>query len=116
MSYVRNMKYVVSYSFFQAWLAPRDQAFFSCSIDTFVIQAFTLEKSNFKGKWEISQQEVVINLKEFIGRGGMRNCYRAENSNFPKEFDVPAPNGWVAKVHRTEEPGKTYDLCRKVSV
>ena len=46
----------------------------------------------------------------------MRNCYRAEISNFPKEFDVPAPNGWVAKVHRTKEPGKTYDLCRKVSV
>lgn len=90
-------------------------AFFSCSIGTFLIQAFTVDKLNFKGKWEISQQEVVITLKELIERGGMRNCYRAEISDFPKEFDVPAPNGWVAKLHRTKEPGETYDLCRKVS-
>ena len=53
----------------------------------------------------------------------MRNCYRAEISDFPKEFDVPAPNGWVVKVYRTKVPGitkhhirKTYDLCRRVSV
>ena len=91
-------------------------AFFSCSIDTFLVKSFTLDELTFEGKWEISQQEVVINLKELIGSGGMRNCYRAEISNFPKEFDDPAPNGWVAKVHRTKEPGKTYDLCRKVSV
>ena len=91
-------------------------AFFSCSIDTFRILTFTLDELTFEGKWVISQQEVVINLKEFIGKGGMRHCYRAEISNFPKEFDDPAPNGWVAKVHRTKEPGKTYDLCRRVSV
>ena len=91
-------------------------AFFSCSIDTFLVKSFTLDELTFEGKWEISQQEVVINLKELIGSGGMRNCYRAEISNFPKEFDDLAPNGWVAKVHRTKEPGKTYELCRKVSV
>ena len=91
-------------------------AFLSCSIDTFLIQSFTVDESTFEGKWEIAQQEMAMNLKELIGTGGMRNCYRAEITNFPKQFDVPAPNGWVAKEPINEDLRKTYDLCKKVCV
>lgn len=44
-------------------------AFLSCSIDTFLIQSFTVDESTFEGKWEIAQQEMAMNLKELIGTG-----------------------------------------------
>ena len=91
-------------------------ALLSCSIDIFSIQAFTIDKSNFAGKWEIVHQEVVITLKKFIGRGSMRMCYTSQISNLPKQFDGLSPNGWVAKVDIGKVPGNTCDLCRKVSV
>ena len=84
-------------------------AFLSCSIDTFSIQAFIVDKR--EGKWEIPRKGVVIKLGDSIGRGGMRECYEAQISHLPEQYDGLAPNGWVAKV-----PGNTYDLCRKVSV
>ena len=46
-----------------------------CYIDTFLVQAFKVDKMNFRGKWELASQETVITLGELIGKGGMRECY-----------------------------------------
>ena len=89
-------------------------AFLSCSIDTFSIQAFIVDKR--EGKWEIPRKGLVIRLGDSIGRGGMRECYEAQISHLPEQYDGLAPNGWVAKVDIGNVPGNTYDLCWKVSV
>lgn len=92
-------------------------AYLSLSIDTFLIQAFTVEMLTFKGKWETVQQEVLINLKELIGKGGMRNCYRAVVSHFPKQCNLLARNGWVAKKYKSKVLDNMCELwCKKVSV
>lgn len=85
-------------------------------IDTFLVQAFKVDKMNFRGKWELASQETVITLGELIGKGGMRECYAAFVQKFPLEFDIDAPNGWVAKLYMAKVPGSSSDLCRKVVV
>ena len=87
-----------------------------CYIDTFLVQAFKVDKLNFKGKWELASQETVITLGELIGKEGMRECYAAYVQKFPLEFDVEAPDGWVAKFYMANVPGSSSDLCRKVVV
>ena len=87
-----------------------------CYIDKFLIQAFRVDKMNFRGKWELASQKTVINLGELIGKGGMRECYAASVQKFPLEFDIEVPNGWVAKLYMAKVPGSSSDLCRKVVV
>ena len=87
-----------------------------CVIDEYSIQAFRVDKLTFKGEWDNAPQDIGITMKELIGSGGMRDCYRVVISNLPPHFPVLASDGWVAKFYKKDVSGNAYDLCRKVSV
>ena len=85
-------------------------------IDENLIQAFRVDKLTFKGEWDNAPHDIRITMKELVGSGGMRDCYRVVISNLPPHFPVLASDGWVAKFYKNDVSGNAYDLCRKVSV
>ena len=82
--------------------------------DDYVLQAFMVEKTSFKGDWEMATHDISMTVGETIGSGGMRQCFHATIRGFPPQYAVEAPHGWVAKFYRKEVPGESYNLCRKV--